>query len=61
MTDRNEERGRRWRVLLYKVASSWMEHKVYTLMNSKGRIMISELGLPSASTRALTPKVPTRR
>ena len=47
MSDRNEARGRRGRDLLLQsdVAALWMEHGVYTLMNSKGRIVISKLGV----------------
>ena len=63
MSDRSEARGRRGRGLPVRsdLAALWLDHGVYTLMNSKGRIVISKLGLPSASTRALTRRVPTRR
>ena len=63
MSDRSEARGRRGRDLLVQsdLAALWLEHGVYTLMNSRGRIVISKLGLPSVSTRALTRRVPTRR
>ena len=47
MSDRNEARGRRGRDLPLQsdLSALWLEHGVYTLMNSKGRIVISKLGV----------------
>ena len=47
MSDRSEARGRRGRDLLFQseLAALWLEHGVYTSTNSRGRIVISKLGV----------------